>query len=192
MYRIVPPRSMKLAVANHNAGYILAYMLKCTGESPLKIPCHALCLRLGLFLLPCAVFGASPSGEAVYQKRCSGCHEQTSPRIPHREALQKMPSTRILRALDSGAMMSIAFTMSREDRIAVASYLGTDAAVPGPLASAFCPDRSVKLAAAPKVAWNGWSPGSSNAPGRGSRALHLPICRLTAEALGVSFVTVEF
>src|SRR5579863_3626930 len=107
-------------------------------------------MRSALLLLPCAMFAASPSGEAVYQKRCSGCHEQTSPRIPHREALQKMPSARILRALDSGAMMSIAFTMSRDDRIAVASYLGTDAAVTGPPASAFCSDRTVKIADAPR------------------------------------------
>ena len=136
-------------------GYILAYMLNGAGESKL--------VRFALLLLPLAIQAAPPSGEAVYQKRCAGCHEQSSPRIPHREALQKMPSTRILRALDSGAMMSIAFTMSREDRIAVASYLGTDAAVPGPAASAFCSDRSVKLAPTPKLVWNGWSPGSSNA-----------------------------
>jgi polyvinyl alcohol dehydrogenase (cytochrome) len=120
-------------------------------------------MKIALFLFPLALWSASPSGETVYQKRCSGCHEQTDPRIPHREALQKMPSARILRALDSGAMMSVAFTMSRDDRIAVASYLGTDAPVAPPPASAFCADRSVHLADAPKFAWNGWSPGSSNA-----------------------------
>jgi len=65
--------------------------------------------------------------------------------------------------LDSGAMMSIAFTMSREDRMAVASFLGTEASVSAPPASAFCADRTVKLAAAPKFVWNGWSPGSNNA-----------------------------
>ncbi|HYL38382.1 MAG TPA: PQQ-binding-like beta-propeller repeat protein [Bryobacteraceae bacterium] len=120
-------------------------------------------MRITLFLFPVVLLGASPSGEMVYQKRCSACHEQTDPRIPRREALQKMPSARILRALDSGAMMAVAFTISRDDRIAVASYLGTDAPVAGPPASAFCADRSVKLASAPKFAWNGWSPGSGNA-----------------------------
>ncbi len=86
-----------------------------------------------------------------------------------------MPAARILRALDSGAMISIAFTMSREDRIAVASFLGTDASVAGPPASAFCPDRSVKIAAAPKFAWNGWSPGSSNARFQSAGAAGLSI-----------------
>jgi len=32
-----------------------------------------------------------------------------------------MASARIVRALDAGAMMAIGFTLSREDRIAVAS-----------------------------------------------------------------------
>ncbi|HYA16250.1 MAG TPA: PQQ-binding-like beta-propeller repeat protein [Bryobacteraceae bacterium] len=116
------------------------------------------------FLLPLVAVSAfaAPSGEEVYQKRCAGCHEQTSDRIPHRTALQAMPQSRIVRALDSGAMMAIAFTMSREDRIAVAAYLGKDTAASAPPASAFCSDRAVKLSAKP-VGWNGWSPGDSNA-----------------------------
>ena len=60
-------------------------------------------------------------------------------------------------------MTSVAFTISREDRMAVASYLGTNAPVSGPPDSAFCADRKVKLAANPKSSWNGWSPGLNNA-----------------------------
>ena len=131
-------------------------------------------MRFFALLFPLAVW-AAPSGEAVYQKRCSSCHEQVNERIPHREALQKMPSARIVRALDSGAMMSIAFTMSREDRMAVASWLGTSASVSGPPASAFCADRSVKLAATSKTAWNGWSPDASNARFQAGDAARLSI-----------------
>ena len=87
-------------------------------------------------LMPWAWAAGAPSGEEVYKKRCSGCHEQVNPRIPPREALQRMPSARILRALDSGAMMAIAFTLHRDERIAVASYLGTNATIPGPPPSA--------------------------------------------------------
>ena len=114
-----------------------------------------------IFLLALAA-AAAPSGQEVYQKRCAGCHEQTTDRIPHREALQKMPAARVLRALNSGAMMAIAFTMSGEDRRSVASYLGTDAPISGPPAAAFCSDRGVRLATNPKAAWNGWSPGENN------------------------------
>ncbi len=120
----------------------------------------ALILPFALWAIP--LFAAS-SGEAVYQSRCAVCHEQVNERIPPRETLQKMPAARILRALDAGAMMAVAFTISREDRMAVAAYLGTSEPVAGPPAAAFCADRKVKLAATPKTSWNGWSPGDSNA-----------------------------
>ncbi len=103
------------------------------------------------------------SGEAVYTRRCASCHDQLNPRIPTKESLRKMPATRIVRALDTGAMMSIAFTMHRDERLAVASYLGTSDTVAGPPPSAYCTDRSIRLAASPAVAWNGWSPGTDNA-----------------------------
>jgi len=87
---------------------------------------------------PAAARAQTPSGEEVYAKRCAACHEQINPRIPTREALQNMPAARIVRALDSGAMMAIAFTMSHDERQAVASYFGTSDQVQGPPASAFC------------------------------------------------------
>ena len=49
------------------------------------------------------------SGDAVYKQRCAGCHEQINPRIPPRTALNQMPAGRILRTLDFGAMMTIAY-----------------------------------------------------------------------------------
>jgi len=120
-------------------------------------------IALCALALPWTLSAATPrAGDVVYQNRCAGCHEQTSPRIPSRQALQQMPSARILRALDSGAMMAIAFTMDRGDRIAVASWLGTSAPVAAPPAAAFCADRTVKLATTPQASWNGWSPGSGN------------------------------
>jgi polyvinyl alcohol dehydrogenase (cytochrome) len=113
-------------------------------------------------LIPWAWVAGAPSGEDVYKKKCSACHEQVNPRIPPREALQGMPSARILRALDSGAMMAVAFTMRRDERIAVADYLGTKATIPGPAASAYCDDRTVNQSANP-LGWNGWSAGAANA-----------------------------
>jgi polyvinyl alcohol dehydrogenase (cytochrome) len=115
-----------------------------------------------LALVPLALL-AAPSGDEVYKRKCAACHEQTSERVPPREALQKMPATQILRALDSGAMMSVALTMNREDRIAVASFLGTNTAVSAPPPSAYCRDRAVKISDSPTAVWNGWSPGLDNA-----------------------------
>jgi polyvinyl alcohol dehydrogenase (cytochrome) len=112
----------------------------------------------------CLLRAAAPeAGDAVFKQRCAGCHEQNNPRIPTRETLQKMPAARILRTLNYGAMMNVAYTMSISQREAVANWLGTagngDQAPP---ASAFCSDRSVRIAANPKLQWNGWSPASEN------------------------------
>ena len=106
---------------------------------------------------------AAPDGRTVYLAHCAQCHEQLNPRVPPRDALQQMPSARIVRALDAGAMLAIGMTMHRDEKIAVAKYLGTDAAESGPSAAAFCADRSVRVADKPKAAWNGWSPARDNA-----------------------------
>src|SRR5215471_7478799 len=108
---------------------------------------------------------AQPSGEALYRERCAGCHDLTSQRIPPKSALQQMPATRILRVLDFGVMMSVAYPLRRDEREAVAKYVGTSAGDPAPPASAFCADRSVRRGAlgdARTPQWNGWSPTNSN------------------------------
>jgi polyvinyl alcohol dehydrogenase (cytochrome) len=97
------------------------------------------------------------SGEEIYRTRCAGCHDQVSARIPPREALQKMSSARILRTLDFGLMMSIAYPMRRDEREAVASFLGTagdEAALPS---GAFCPPDRPILSNQAGGNWNGWS-----------------------------------
>jgi polyvinyl alcohol dehydrogenase (cytochrome) len=135
-------------------------------------------------VLLCAI---PPAGDTVYQKRCAACHEQTSPRIPSREALQRMPSARILRALDSGAMMAVAFTIPRDERIAVASFLGTSASVDAPSTSAFCSDRSVRLGPVPVHSWNGWSPGTGNARFQPAEAAHLSLDQVSRLRLKWAF-----
>jgi len=117
-----------------------------------------------LFLLGTALAAAAPavSGEAVYQERCAVCHEQDNPRIPHRDVLEKLPAARILRTLDYGVMIAIAYPMTRGEREAVASYLGTAGEAVTFPASAFCADRTVRLTADPKFQWNGWSPDAAN------------------------------
>lgn len=109
--------------------------------------------------------GAQESGETIYRARCAGCHDVTSQRIPPKSALQQMPATRILRVLDFGVMMSVAYPMRRGERETVAKYLGTDAGDPAPPPSAFCADRSVGplgLGDTRVPRWNGWSPATSN------------------------------
>src|SRR5947208_2103159 len=119
-------------------------------------------------LVPCILLAggrlqAGPvSGEEIYRTRCAGCHDQVNARIPTREALQKMSASRILRTLDFGLMMSIAYPLRRDEREVVASFLGMagdDTTIP---ASAFCPADKRILSNQTPGNWNGWSPSPSN------------------------------
>jgi polyvinyl alcohol dehydrogenase (cytochrome) len=138
-------------------------------------------------LTTAALCVAAPSGEAVYKQRCSGCHDQTNPRIPPRTALNQMPAERILRTLDFGAMMTVAYPMAREDRQAVASYLGTNAPALSLPPSAYCPDRSVKISNSPQFSWNGWSARANNARYQSAEAAGLSIDRVRGLKLKWTF-----
>jgi polyvinyl alcohol dehydrogenase (cytochrome) len=117
----------------------------------------------GLWFAACGILLGAPAGEAIYQRRCAACHDQTNPRIPPRETLKQMPASRILRALDFGPMMTIAYPLSRDERQAVAAYLGIAGPASEPQPSAFCSDRGVRLSDRAKASWNGWSPAGDNA-----------------------------
>jgi polyvinyl alcohol dehydrogenase (cytochrome) len=110
-----------------------------------------------------AAAGQGPSGEALYKARCAACHDNADARTPSRQTLQNMTPSRILRTLDFGAMMTIAYTLNREERQAVANFLGKPGEEPRPRQGAYCKDRSVRLGDLAKDAWNGWSPSRDNA-----------------------------
>lgn len=129
--------------------------------TPGRLVCALTVLVAALYPMQTAS-AQTPSGEAVYKTHCASCHDIVSPRVPTREALRQMPAARIMRSLDGGTMMTVAFTMSRQERLAVAAYLGTPDVISGPPASAFCADRSIRLSPQPSVTWNGWSPGTGN------------------------------
>ena len=108
---------------------------------------------------PCA---AAVSGETVYQKRCASCHDSASDRTPPRDALKQLSAARILRALDFGVMTNVAMVLNREEREAVANYLGVQRREAPLPPEAYCTDRTVKIGASPSPAWNGWGPDLSN------------------------------
>ncbi len=115
----------------------------------------------------CAAQSASPapataSGAEVYQKRCATCHEQPGSRAPSKDALQKLSAARILRTLDFGLMMAVAYPINRAEREAVANYLGTKAEEAPLPASAFCAANVSIMSGSAKDAWAGWSPSASN------------------------------
>jgi polyvinyl alcohol dehydrogenase (cytochrome) len=106
---------------------------------------------------------APSSGSEVYQKRCASCHDQAGSRAPSKDALQKLSSARIMRTLDFGLMMAVAYPIKREEREAVANYLGTKVEEAPLPASAFCSAKVSIFSGPANDSWTGWSPSASNA-----------------------------
>jgi polyvinyl alcohol dehydrogenase (cytochrome) len=142
---------------------------------------------VSIALVPSGAGGAAatgvPAGQVVYQKHCAACHDQSSPRIPPRAALEKLSATRILRTLDFGLMMIVAYPLRRDERVAVATYLGTAANDPPLPRSAFCGRAAPHFSDAPAPSWPGWSPTLTNdrfqpAPDAGLSAADIPRLKL--------------
>jgi polyvinyl alcohol dehydrogenase (cytochrome) len=106
---------------------------------------------------------AQVSGDQVFQKNCAGCHDHATDRIPPRTALQKLTKERILRTLDFGVMMSVAYPLKRDEREAVADFLGTTGGETKLPASAMCSAGRQLLSGGAVGTWNGWSPSGNNA-----------------------------
>lgn len=127
------------------------------------MPARSVLLTSALLALAAALpSAAAVSGDAIYQRRCASCHDSGREGTPPRAALQQLSVARILRTLDFGVMINIAYLLDREQREAVANFLGTnrpDAPVPE---KAYCADRSVNIGASPSPQWPGWSPDATN------------------------------
>src|SRR5512135_3590291 len=101
---------------------------------------------LALLMIVAALpVGAAVSGEAVYQKRCASCHDSAGERIPPRDALKQLSVARILRTLDFGVMVNIAYVLNREEREAVATFLGVDRPDTPVPPQAYCASRTVTI-----------------------------------------------
>ena len=89
-----------------------------------------------------------------------------------------MPALRILRAMNAGVMMTVAYPLRREEREAVATYLGIPGPEPGPKPEAFCKERAIILKQIPTFSWNGWSPMLNNARFQSADAAGLSISQV--------------
>jgi polyvinyl alcohol dehydrogenase (cytochrome) len=121
---------------------------------------HIFTLLAIVSALPCA---AAVSGEAVYKRRCASCHDSNMERTPPRAALQQLSVARILRVLDFGVMINVGYLLNREEREAVANYLGVQRPDAPVAEAAYCKDRNVSIGASPNPVWSGWSANFTNA-----------------------------
>jgi mono/diheme cytochrome c family protein len=69
---------------------------------------------------------ATADGEEVYEQQCAACHDGDSPRVPKRDALERLTAERIRRTLDFGTMLSVGNLLNRAERQAVAEFLGRE------------------------------------------------------------------
>lgn len=100
---------------------------------------------------------AAQDGADIYQASCAVCHEAGLDRAPDRATLDLMAPDRILYALERGAMVSMAVTLSTAQRRSVSEFLSGDSLdnfTRVPPASAMCGSTADFRASAPQ--WQGW------------------------------------
>jgi polyvinyl alcohol dehydrogenase (cytochrome) len=106
----------------------------------------------------------SGSGAEVFARACAGCHgSESAIAAPHPEALRLMSARSIEGALATGRMKAQGSALSREERVAVAQYLGiaeSELAIPK---AAYCQAPAVQARADSGDAdWSGWGAGAHN------------------------------
>jgi polyvinyl alcohol dehydrogenase (cytochrome) len=108
---------------------------------------------------------AEPRGAAPYRGTCAVCHDAGVPRAPTRDAFAAMAPEQILLALESGSMITMAITLSSDDRRAVAEYLSgkplTGRIEMNPPASAMCAATGAPFALGGPT-WQGWGVTTGN------------------------------
>ena len=125
---------------------------------------------------------AAPPGAAAYQNTCAVCHDAGVPRAPTRAAFAAMAPEQILLALENGSMITMAITLSSDDRRAVAEYLSgkplTTRIEMNPSPAAMCTERNARVDFGSPT-WTGWGVTPGNArfqsdAGAGLTAAQLP------------------
>ncbi|MEP7310674.1 MAG: PQQ-binding-like beta-propeller repeat protein [Acidobacteriota bacterium] len=117
-------------------------------------------------ILIAVVSASAQDGAAAYAQNCAACHDAGVDRAPSREALRGMTAERVLAALESGAMISMASRSSAAERRAIAQFVTGKSLskkdvdmTPAPQSmcsagSAFDPGSG--------PLWNGWGDNTSN------------------------------
>jgi polyvinyl alcohol dehydrogenase (cytochrome) len=118
------------------------------------------------------------------------CHDAGVPRAPTRDAFAAMAPEQILLALENGSMITMAITLSSDDRRAVAEYLSgkplTTRIEMNPPPTAMCAQRDARVDfGAP--AWAGWGVTAGNARFQSDAAAGLTAAQLPRLAVRWAF-----
>jgi polyvinyl alcohol dehydrogenase (cytochrome) len=124
-------------------------------------------ISLVLLLAIAALPASAQDGAAPYQQNCAACHDMGVDRAPGREALQAMTAERVLAALESGAMISMASRISAAERRAIAQFvtgksLSAKDVDMTPAPGSMCAAGGHFTNPLTGPLWNGWGENTSN------------------------------
>ena len=110
---------------------------------------------------------AADDGPTMYKQLCASCHDTGAARAPTRDVLQAMTPERVLTAMESGPMLSMASGRTGVERRAIAEFVTgkkfSEAFSTKPSPQAMC--RAVAGEFANPLtgpAWNGWGANTQN------------------------------
>ena len=124
---------------------------------------------VAMLLWSAGPLAAEEDGASLYKQLCSSCHDGGLDRAPDREALRGMSSERVLAALESGVMLSMASGRTGVERRAIAEFVTgkpfAQALSAAPSPQSMCRATEGRLADNPLAGprWNGWGVNTTNA-----------------------------
>ncbi len=122
-------------------------------------------MRVALWCIVTAGLLSAQDGSALYDRNCATCHNGGNDRAPSRESLRSMPADRVLAAMETGPMISMAIRLSTAERRALAEFISGkpigQPLVTTPPAKAMCPGASGAFVLG-GVTWTGWGANADN------------------------------
>jgi polyvinyl alcohol dehydrogenase (cytochrome) len=133
----------------------------------MRIPIAMVIVLTSLFVsAPVAAHAQDLDAPGLYQRNCAQCHDAGINRAPQRDAFLSMSPERVLAAMETGAMVTMANNRTAAERRAIAEFLTGkkfgSALNTTPSAAAMCrlQNQSFDPAAGPR--WTAWGSNSNN------------------------------